>query len=401
MPSSLKPGPDFAKPFPQPASTTTKNGEDSAVQQDMRAVPASWGKPPQASESELYDKISREVQAFRPDRKGNNPKLDQLCEKYLEVQSIGPGDRREGSPYLGLKHLEDEKVFPKGSMERAPQFSKWANSPPEASFPFTRQDAQRLLHFLWLQPGWNDFNRAARAVAATPNAYYFALLDALESGHATHENLSTSAPGIYRCYRQSTLMPHLFIAGMLAVVLHGNAIRTFEVHCFRDNADPDKGGERVPSMFEVYEGWMVKKSRQILIHAFDCSTRAFHLTVISNVLSSPSNFPVATRPTKKTSKFQLMSGIATGVVGQLGFYSIPAVYIRLGDFAVPETSTHNAILSNETIVETVLQRLESSEISHRAYHEMGLVKDEALPEIVRVQLHTVQQQYTRQNFTAS
>lgn len=395
MPDVSKPGPDFAKLFPQPDDGRDENEKDPDDVLEM-GTPPEWGEQPLASESELYDKLSSEIAEFRPERRGGRPKLEGLAEKYRDVQANGSSDPTE-KDYLGLAYLVNARVFSARCQQSAPQFSKWSRNPPEAPFPFAKAYAQRLLHFLWTQPGWNDFNRDARAVAAMPNAYYFALLQALASGHATHESLSLSAPGVYRCYRQSTLMPHLFIAGMLAVVLHGHAIRTFEVHCFRDNASANDPGQRVPSMFEVYEGWMVKKSRQILIHAFDCATRAFHLTVISNVLSSPSNFPVATRPTKKTSQFQLMSGIATGVVGQLGFYSIPAVYIRLDDFPVPEATRRNVMLDNETIVQIVLQRLESDAVSHDAYHTMGLVEGDALPEVVRVQLQTVQQQYTRQN----
>ena len=325
---------EIAKFFPSVARRGRENEEDFNEE-----LEADLGPSPLPSDSTLYHRIKDEIDDFRGTNT-SNPRLGSLLEKYLAVQAEGCGDRWEGPPYLGLAHLEQAQVFPKGSMRRASQFSKWTND-GVSPFPFMKKDARRLLQFLWNQPGWNDFNRIAKSISEIPNAYYFSLIQALESGHATHENLAFAAPGIYQCYRQSTLMPHAFVAGLLAVVGHGEAIRTIEVHRFQP-APPPAGvptTNSLPSIFEIYEGWMVKKSHQILIHAFDCATRAFHLTVISNALSSPSDFSAAAKPTKRNSKFQIMSGIATGVVGQLGFYSVPAVYTRLGDldFAAPIT----------------------------------------------------------------
>lgn len=360
-----------------------------------KELEADLGPSPLPSDSPLYHRIKEEIEDFRL-ANASNPRLGLLLEKYLSVQREGCGDRWEGPPYLGLAHLEQAQVFPAGSMRRASQFSKWTNG-GATPFPFTKKDARRLLQFLWNQPGWNEFNRIAKSISEIPNAYYFSLIQALESGHATHENLAFAAPGIYQCYRQSTLMPHAFVAGLLAVIGHGEAIRTFEVHRFEQAPQPAgaTAANSLPSIFEIYEGWMVKKSHQILIHAFDCVTRAFHLTVISNALSSPSDFSASAKPTKRNSKFQIMSGIATGVVGQLGFYSVPAVYTRLGDLDIAMPNAINAADSG-ALVQAVLETMKDSAVSGQAYQEMNMIGAEKLPELVRVQIETVRRQYRQQ-----
>jgi hypothetical protein len=387
MATTDRDGANFGKPFP----STTQFPLPQAKKSEERALPPEWGPAPLPSDSELYSRIAQEISEFKLGNKSSNPRLELLREKYRSIQALGCGDRWEGSaPYLGLTHLESADVFLRGSASRASQFSRWAGEAIDAPFPFTKSEARRLLHFLWIQPGWNDFNRIARTIAEIPNAYYFALIEALESGHATHENLGYAAPGVYKCYRRSTLMPHCFVSGLLAVVSYGNALRTIEVHRFR-------GGEgALPSVFEVYEGWMVKKSRQILIHAFDCLTRAFHLTVISNALSSPAEFSAATKPTKKNSKFQILSGIATGVVGQLGFYSVPTVYTRLGELEMAALPPAHAADSGK-FIHAVLEAMENSPVCGQAYSGMDMIAAEELPELVRVQIEAVRRQYAQQN----
>ena len=367
---------------------------------------SNWGRPPHPGENRLYDQIYQEIDGFITDGKSANPFLPQLYAQYHAVRAHGPGERwDEPYEYLGLTHLISVGVVLRNSKNRdnrlrAPQFSKWVSSEMDGPFPFEKNDAFRLLHDLWSQPGWGPFNQLSRRVAEIPNAYYFALVNALESGYGTQESLGKAAPGVYHFYRRSTLMPDLYLVGLLAVIVHGDAIRTFEVHRLPGHLGHSLNNElaKAPASSRYTKvGWL-KKSRQILIHAFDCVTHAFQLCVISNVLQSPEEIMAKKKPTKENSKFQLMSGMAIGVDGQLGFYSVPAVYVRIGDFNIFHSGNTVAEINNLNLVDQVLESLSTNPSLSAAYNALGIFQGIELPDFVRMQLEVAHWHHLQQNW---
>jgi hypothetical protein len=235
-------------------------------------------------------------------------------------------------------------------------------------------------------------------------------LEQLDSNATTRGNLASEAPGIYQIFRPSIIYPGRYVFGLFAVALmpdaprHGadlssqgeddnrylHVLRTIELHrigseavaAIEDGAKSAPGIVAAPRVEEVFRGYMVKKARQVLVHAFDSITGSFQYTVISNFLLSE---PVASDltqtlhpPRREASRMQMMSGIAVGLVGQVGFYSVPTVMLRVGEIDTTGCETDEMVIGQMRKVS--------------GHDSVGILPKERIPEFVLRQFDVIERQ---------
>lgn len=274
--------------------------------------------------------------------------------------------------------------------KRSSQFSRWLST-DAAPWPLSQASALNLLAYLQTLTVWDARAKQISRIQDIPHAYFFALTNALRSGCTTQDNLAVAAPGVYRIWRESILFPRLYVQGLLAIGrvridpdtgdVDGcrgvDVLRTIEVHrlsgvlggCPGEDGMLSEGA--TPYIQEVHFGYMVKKSRQIMLHAFDAVTRGFQFTVLNHVLQSP-HIGMEDVPTRDNAPYQFMRGVSAGVVGQQGFYSVPIVACRVAGIA-PTLNLDDA---------SALQHL----LACPCADGMGVIPEERLPQFVRLQL---------------
>lgn len=298
-------------------------------------------------------------------------------------------------------------------------FSRWINQ--GGPWPFSEATARRLLSCCIQQKFWAPGLGRSDTRSLFRHEFYHQLVEQLDSNATTRSNLVSEAPGVYQCFRPSVAYPGRFVFGLFAVALmedgprsmrevtrlagRGNetiqVLRTIELHRMNQasSGQPEQGlaadsgpssasGSLSktlvygPNVEEIFRGYMVKKSRQVLVHAFDAVTSSFQYSVITNFLLSE---PFQTDEEKKThiprreaAKIQMMSGIAVGVVGQLGFYSVPTVLIRVED------DSENVYQNDGQIVEKLRNNL--------AYESLGMITEAELPDFVKKQFQIIERQ---------
>jgi len=303
-----------------------------------------------------------------------------------QVAMPGPnGDDCQWLPLLG----DGE-----GERARHAAISRWINE--ESGCPFCPETALRLAwcaiqHEFWLPA-------RGRVPGVRTHQYYHELLRLLDSTATTRGNLHREAPGIYQIFRPSVIYPGRYVVGLFAVVriadpprypTSGNrlesettpeVLRTIELH--RISADDDETSMpptpalvRAPTVEEIFLGYMVKKSRQVLVHSFNSITRSFQFTVISDfLLADPA---AAGIPRRDHARIEMMSGIAVGLVGQVGFYSVPTVLLRVAEL--------DAVAMGE---QDMVARLREC----RHYEATGILPVERIPPFVLRQFDVIGRQ---------
>lgn len=284
--------------------------------------------------------------------------------------------------------------------------SRWLNG--EARWPFSLETARRwawcsIQHQFWL-PTLGKRRPLMR------HEYFHQLLEQLDSNATTRGNLAIEAPGIYQIFRPSIIYPGRYVFGLFAVALmpdapryategqgqwdadnrYAQVLRTIELHrigveaaTVQDIPSPLAPGiVATPRVEEIFRGYMVKKARQVLVHAFDSITGSFQYTVISNFLLSesiPDNMAqIRHPPRREASHMQMMSGIAVGLVGQVGFYSVPTVMLRVGEIDAKACETDEEVISQ-------LRKIPG-------HDSAGILPKDGIPEFVLRQFDVIERQ---------
>lgn len=302
-------------------------------------------------------------------------------------------------------------IFEEGETRRGKHssFSRWLNK--GTPWPFSPNTALRLVWCCIQQRFWQPEMRQDRPLLR--HEYYSQLLEQLDSNATTRNNLSVEAPGIYQCFRPSIAFPGRFVFGLFAIALmedgplftkdatrhHERAdtplhvLRTVELHRMAHSQPPVPGIPvytehsmhlaQSPNVEEIFRGYVVKKGRQMLIHAFDSVTCSFQYSVVTNfLLSEPVILkePYPTHaPRRESARIQMMSGIAVGLVGQLGFYSVPTVLLR-----VRGESDERVYKNDEEVIE-MLRRAPGHGL-------LGMLTEDQLPEFVKQQFQVIERQ---------
>lgn len=361
-----------------------------------------------AEEVPRCKKIIREVEEFASaTAESGDPRLPTLVEALREWlgTNILSGLKKE----FVLEKDETGalrwcRVFEnQGEIDRARQstVSRWLNG--TANCPFSSKTATRLAWCCIQNKFWGSTPGPNRPLME--HEYYHQLLDKLGSSATTHGNLTREAPGIYQCFRPSCVYPGRYVFGLFAVAAlpdvpkysnktptAGNGkvsrvLRTIELHRFSPTHElldtSPNGIPAIPDVTEITLGYMVKKSRQVLCHAFDSVTGSFQYTVISNFLlgqpsSDKSDTPAIIVPQRELARIQMMSGISVGLVGQLGFFSVPTVLLRVAD--VSETQCNN----DADIVKILNDQLPKRTV--------GILPEKEIPEFVMRQFKAIERQ---------
>lgn len=285
-------------------------------------------------------------------------------------------------------------------LSRHSAISRWLKE--EANCPFSTETVRRLAWCAIQNEYWLPAHGQRRGIYR--HEYYHQLLQQLDSTATTRGNLHREAPGVYQCFRPSVIYPGRYVVGLFAVALladeprhtlpiTGRAasapsldiLRTVELH----RIAPDDEGDgpalsqsliQAPGVEEVFTGYMVKKSRQVLVHAFNVITRSFQYTVISDyLLSEPLGANSSGAPKRERANLQMASGITVGLIGQVGFYSVPTVLLRVGNISLDGVSNDDDIIT----------RLRDSRLCETA---VGIFPAERIPDFVLRQFKVIGRQ---------
>ncbi len=327
-----------------------------------------------------------------------------LGDKTMSVLIRKKVAMKVGRGYEWLDLFENPTL--EADRSRHSSVSRWLNG--EARWPFSQETARRwawcsIQHQFW-QPSLGKRRPLMR------HEYFHQLLEQLDSNATTRGNLASEAPGLYQIFRPSIIYPGRYVFGLFAVALmpdepryphegqgqwdadnrYAYVLRTIELHRIggemrQSDAVPEfsqDGIAATPRVEEVFRGYMVKKSRQVLVHAFDSVTGSFQYSVISNFLLSESvpDNPALTLhpPRREAARMQMMSGIAVGLVGQLGFYSVPTVMLRVADI------DHAACNTDEQLI---------GQLRNMPGHDaVGILPAERIPEFVLRQFQVIERQ---------
>lgn len=285
-------------------------------------------------------------------------------------------------------------------LSRHSAISRWLKE--EANCPFSTKTVRHLAWCAIQNEFWLPARGRRRGIYR--HEYYHQLLQQLDSTATTRGNLHREAPGVYQCFRPSVIYPGRYVVGLFAVALLADEprytpyttgrsttapsleiLRTVELHRIapddeNDGAALTQGLIQAPGVEEVFTGYMVKKSRQVLVHAFNVITRSFQYTVISDyLLSEPLTSNNSGAPRRERACLQMASGITVGLIGQVGFYSVPTVLLRVGNISLDGVANDDEIIA----------RLRGSRLCETA---VGIFPAERIPDFVLRQFKVIGRQ---------
>lgn len=312
----------------------------------------------------------------------------------LNKQQVAMPADQAGCQWLPLLNPGEDEI------SRHSAISRWLKE--EANCPFSTETVRRLACCAIQNEFWLPARGRRRGIYR--HEYYHQLLQQLDSTATTRGNLHREAPGVYQCFRPSIIYPGRYVVGLFAVALLADEprhtptaasraatapsldiLRTVELH--RIAPDDEGNGPalshgliQAPGVEEVFTGYMVKKSRQVLVHAFNVITRSFQYTVISDyLLSEPLGANNSGAPRRERACLQMASGITVGLIGQVGFYSVPTVLLRVGNISLDGVSNDDDIIA----------RLRGSRLCETA---VGIFPAERIPDFVLRQFKVIGRQ---------
>lgn len=304
-----------------------------------------------------------------------------LRTKYAELvgqlPDEGPQDKSAESEVLSYANLCAEGVLP-GNKD--PQFSRWKKS--GAKWPFHQKDAIKLLHFFWTHTYWSAAEWHRRKAHTDPDEYFDSLVHKMRCERSTRENLELAVPGLYQVWSRSVVLRGRYVFGLFAAYTDGHALKTVEIHKLPRLTDAD-GIVLQPALEETAFGYMVKKSQQIIVHAFDSITRAFKFTAITNTY----------RGTGDTGQYTAMKSIDFELIGNK-HWCRDKVFLRHGSI--------EDLLATVQTSEELPERLQFTELSNldlRVLHAMrslplfsrlSLVEQDSVPVFVDMQLNPLE-----------
>ncbi len=286
---------------------------------------------------------------------------DFLRERFRQIRKAARPDEKEMLHYKVLCRAE---VIRSASQFT---FSRWCSGKSELE----GDDAERLLNYL-VEEGFWDEVRDQLAVARVPDQYFWSLVHELESVRTTRQKLKDAAPGVYQVWRPSVVWPGRYVLGMLVIYFNAStgAMRTLEIHRMNGAANESHGLVETPAITEILRGYIVKKSSQLVVHAFERETRAFQITVFANLL-------------QQDRQIKAMSGLCVGLIGQRGLFCRPVVLVRQGAVSVALQRAIDTRLDGEGWPQP---GFEAELACEPLYQAMDIVDAAAVPEFVRLRL---------------
>lgn len=274
--------------------------------------------------------------------------------------------------------------------------SRWLNE--GASCPFSSDTVRRLAWAAIQAEYWLPASGHQRGISFR-HEYSRQLERQMDCSATTRGNLYRQAPGAFQIYRPSIIFPGRFLVGLFGVALVADqpcdampangcsetparldVLRTVEVHRVAPD-DIDSTGLahdliQAPGAEDVYTGYLVKKSSNIIVHAFNAITSSFQYTIFSDyLLSEPlydeKNIGI---PTRERASLQMASGISVGD----GFFCVPTVILRINNIDLAGVGDDDEIIA----------RLRASRLGEVA----GIFTADSIPDFVLRQFQIVQRQ---------
>ncbi|MBB5017987.1 hypothetical protein HNQ59_001272 [Chitinivorax tropicus] len=302
-----------------------------------------------ASEIErLFGRLSKDGQDF-------------LRERFKQIRKAARPDERD---MLHFKVLCRAEII-----QRASQFtfSRWCSGKAELE----TDDAQRLLQYLVTEGFWDEV-RDQLEVARSPDQYFWSLVHELESVRTTRQKLRDASPGIYQVWRPSVVWPGRYVLGLLLIYFNQKtgAMRTLEIHRMGGSKHSDTNLVTTPEVTEVFRGYLVKKSSQLIVQSFERETRAFQITVFSNLL-------------QQDRQIKAMSGLCLGLVGQRGLFCRSVALIRQAELDADwQHALDTQIDEDGWPLVPFFDTLKTSPL----YQALDLVDEAQVPDFVRLRL---------------
>lgn len=205
------------------------------------------------------------------------------------------------------------------------------------------EDAHRILvQYLWDSKLATDLSEREEA-AQGPATLFHALSNFLDVSDQSLLNLSKEIPGNYTVWRPSIHIPGQFIKGLLKidpVDLH-RSIKTTETHLY-------KGGDDTTAIQEIFEGFIIKKSRHYVMLARQQGghTGPPRFTIIHNTVSHNDGC--------NEKQIYIMEGMVTGCYGANSLYCAP-IYIERANCS--EEKLYEQLNISSSIPESIKSKL--------------------------------------------
>jgi hypothetical protein len=257
-----------------------------------------------------------QIMEKQADDAGKHFDLSQLLEETAEnynivrakIRQIRVNGKRSITVKVSARHLQEI------IQEKHPSY-KDVNIEKINNFIFhqggmTHICYQTIVSHLWDLGAWSNNNQDEK-INLRPDALFHALTDFLDIRPQTLNNLVAEIPGLYRVWRASMHVPGSYVCGMIEISHKKDtgALWAVETHVF-------KGENDVISAREVFEGYMIKKSRYYVIISRQTRDHSGppRVTLIYNTL-------------KDTSHITALYGMVMGCYGSNALFSAP-VYME-------------------------------------------------------------------------
>lgn len=274
--------------------------------------------------------------------------------------------------------------------------SRWL-SEEGANCPFSSDTVRRLAWAAIQAEFWLPVTAHQRALTKT-HEYGRQLEFQMRCGATTRGNLHSQAPGVYQIFRPSETFPGRYVVGLFGVALvsdpsnelpeidsphvhSGDVLRTLEVHRIEPDAIDISSNQSydvvvAPSVLDIYAGYLVKKSSNIICHAFNSISRSFQYTIFRDYLLSESlcDDKNAGRPTYKRAYLQMAKGISVGA----DFFCVPTVILRINNIDLVDVGDDDEFIA----------RLRES----RFWDSAGIFTAERIPDFVHRQFQIIKRQ---------
>lgn len=200
-----------------------------------------------------------------------------------------------------------------------------------------------IVRYLWDNKMATDLYEKEGTVDG-PAALFHALSNFLDVSDQSLLNLSKEIPGNYIVWRPSIHIPSQFIKGFLKIdpVDSHRSVRITETHIY-------KGGDGTTAIREVFEGFIIKKSRHYIMIARQQGghTGPPRFTIIYNTVSHNNGV--------NEKQIYIMEGMVTGCYGANSLYCAP-VYIERTAFI--EKDLYEQLNITSDIPESVRSKLQ-------------------------------------------
>lgn len=168
-------------------------------------------------------------------------------------------------------------------------------------------DYRRLVRFLFDNRLWQDRDFSSHIKHYKDNLYH-SLIDFLQIGPGTEDNMRSRVPGLYRVWRYSIAIPGEYAVGSARIRYEedSGALCVTEVFSYEDDGGPEK--LHFSPQHDEYFGYLSRKNKKYFIISRNKSVSTLQMTMLPDVY-------------RAENEVTTMSGIVQGMSGSRLFTS--------------------------------------------------------------------------------